>query len=82
MLEFATSRYQVNFPMFSKVEVNGTGACPLYQWLKTSMPDEEGNSDIPWNFTKFLVDGEGRVVARFSPKVTPEEIAVRLEEML
>jgi len=68
--------------MFSKIEVNGAGACPLYELLKTAMPDGDGNANIPWNFTKFLVDADGQVVARFAPTVTPEEIALRLEEML
>lgn len=79
--EFALSNYGVNFPMFSKVEVNGSGACPLYQYLKSARPDEEGNVDIPWNFTKFLVDGDGEVVARFAPTVTPEEIAESLDRL-
>jgi glutathione peroxidase len=78
ILEFARSRYDVNFPLFSKVEVNGDGACELYRMLKAARADEEGKSDIGWNFTKFLVDGEGEVVARFSPMVTPEEIAGQL----
>lgn len=82
ILEFATSTYGVTFPMFSKVEVNGSGACELYRQLKAALPDEEGKGDIAWNFTKFLVDGEGRVVGRFAPTVTPEEIAERLEELL
>jgi glutathione peroxidase len=68
--------------MFSKIEVNGAGACDLYGLLKAAKPDEEGNSDIPWNFTKFLIDCDGVVVARFAPTVTPEEIGVRLDEML
>jgi glutathione peroxidase len=80
--EFATSRYQANFPMFSKIEVNGPGTCDLYRLLKSSMADEEGRGDIPWNFTKFLVDGDGSVVARFAPTVTPEEIGVHLEQIL
>lgn len=82
ILEFATARYQVNFPMFSKIEVNGTGACALYRLLKAAMPDEEGNTEIPWNFTKFLVDGDGNVLARFAPTVTPDEISLHLEEFL
>jgi glutathione peroxidase len=82
ILEFARSRYDVNFPLFSKIEVNGAGACPLYQWLKAVMPDEEGNTDIPWNFTKFLVDPEGNVVARYGPRVTPEEIGEALAKLL
>lgn len=68
----------MNFPLFSKIEVNGDGACDLYKTLTAAMPDEEGNNDIGWNFTKFLVDGEGKVVARFAPQVTPEEIGEQL----
>lgn len=82
ILEFARSKYHASFPMFSKVEVNGPNACDLYRWLKAEKPDEEGNADIPWNFTKFLVGRDGAVIARFSPKVTPEEIALVLAENL
>jgi len=82
VLEFARSRYGVGFPMFAKVEVNGDGACDLYQFLKSQRADEEGNSDIAWNFTKFLVDGSGAVVARFGPTVTPEEIGNELQSHL
>jgi len=64
--------------MFSKIEVNGDGACDLYKFLKSSRADEEGKEDIAWNFTKFLVDGKGRVVARFGPVTTPEEIGEKL----
>ncbi len=78
ILEFASSNYAVNFPLFSKIEVNGEGACELYQWLTAAQADEEGNSDIAWNFTKFLVDRDGNAVARFSPIVTPEEICEQL----
>jgi glutathione peroxidase len=65
--------------MFSKIEVNGDGACELYRWLTATMSDEEGNSEIAWNFTKFLIDGNGAVVARYSPMVTPEEIGEDLK---
>ncbi len=82
ILEFARSNYGVEFPMFSKVEVNGAGACDLYQFLKAAGKDEESRADIAWNFTKFLVDREGTVVARFAPQVTPEEIAKRMPEYL
>ena len=68
--------------MFAKVEVNGDGACDLYQWLKADHPDGEGNTDIAWNFTKFLVDRSGAVVARFDPAVTPEQIAEQLPAYL
>jgi len=64
--------------MFSKVEVNGAGACELYQLLTSAIADEEGKPEIAWNFTKFLVDGEGNVIERFSPMVTPEEIGEKL----
>lgn len=79
--DFAQSNYQVNFPMFSKIEVNGDGACELYQMLTAAMPDEEGKNDIGWNFAKFLIDGKGAVIARFSPMVTPQEIGERLEAL-
>jgi glutathione peroxidase len=63
--------------MFAKIEVNGDGACELYRLLKTERP-----GDIAWNFTKFLVDGEGNVLERFEPQVTPEEIEPRVRELL
>ena len=74
ILEFATSTYDANFPMFSKIEVNGDGAAPLYQWLRSEQPGEGETSDIAWNFTKFLVDGNGAAIGRYEPMVTPEEI--------
>ena len=78
ILEFAQSRYNANFPMFSKVEVNGANAVPLYQWLKQQQPRPDGEGDIAWNFTKFLVSADGQAIARFEPQVTPEEIAAEL----
>ena len=74
ILEFARSKYGVTFPLFSKIEVNGPGACELYRWLKAGHPDADGNEDIAWNFTKFLVSRSGEVLERFAPQVTPEEI--------
>lgn len=82
ILEFAKNKYNVNFPMFSKIEVNGDGACALYQHLKARQANPEGNPDIGWNFTKFLVNGDGEVVARFEPTVTPDEIAEQLDSLL
>ena len=64
--------------MFSKIEVNGDGACELYRWLR----EQTGGADIGWNFEKFLVDREGNVVERFNPMVTPEEIAPKLDALL
>lgn len=82
VLEFATSKYDVTFPMFSKIEVNGDGEAGLYTFLKSGHPDEEGLHDIKWNFTKFLVGRDGQVLQRFSPIVTPEEIGEQLPQYL
>lgn len=79
---FATSKYNVNFPMFSKVEVNGDNACELYKLLTEAQPNEDGTKDVTWNFTKFLVNAEGDVIKRFNPKVTPEEIAAELPSLI
>ena len=79
---FAVDKYQANFPMFSKIEVNGSGASELYQWLKAAKADEEGGVDIPWNFAKFLIDKSGQVVARFSPQTSPEELDDAIEALL
>ena len=82
IIEFARSNYDVNFPMFSKIDVNGDTACELYQHLKEQRPRADGPSDIAWNFTKFLVVRDGQVVERFEPQVTPEEIAEVLPRYL
>ena len=82
ILEFATSKYGVTFPMFHKIEVNGSGEAALYTLLKTNQPGEGPSSDITWNFEKFLVDGDGNVVRRFPPQTTPEQIAEILPEYL
>lgn len=68
--------------MFSKIDVNGDGACELYQILKTAQPNDDGSIDITWNFTKFLVGKDGTVIKRFDPKTTPEEIAAELPTLL
>jgi glutathione peroxidase len=68
--------------MFSKIEVNGDGAAPLYQWLKAEQPGEAESADIGWNFSKFLVDRSGAVVARYEPTVTPEDIGAELPSYL
>ena len=80
--EFVQSKYQVTFPMFSKIKVNGENACQLYQWLKSETATGDEVQDIPWNFAKFLVDGEGRVVERFGPRTTPAEIAAKLADLV
>ncbi len=71
--EFCSATYGVTFPMSEKIEVNGEGRHPVYAEL-VGTPDEKGqDGDITWNFEKFLVDGDGRVVARFSPGVEPDD---------
>ena len=74
--EFCSATYGVTFPLTEKIEVNGPGRHPIYEEL-VQAPNEKGESgDITWNFEKFLVDGAGRVVARFSPGTTPDDPAV------
>lgn len=68
--EFCSTNYQVSFPMTSKIEVNGEGRHPLYQWLAGDEAKYPG--DITWNFEKFLVNKQGEVVARFEPKTVPD----------
>ena len=82
ILDFVTNKYDVNFPMFSKIEVNGENACELYKLLKSEQPGEDGNQDLPWNFTKFLVNRDGSVVKRFNPQTTPEEIRDELGHLM
>ena len=67
--------------MFSKIEVNGAGAHPVYRYLKENTPEKTGE-ELPWNFTKFLVGRDGRVLARFEPMTTPEQIGARLSDYL
>jgi glutathione peroxidase len=73
--------YGVSFPMFSKIEVNGQNAHPLYKFLKNRLPGLFGGS-IKWNFTKFLVDKNGKPVKRFAPFTKPEKIDKYLEKVL
>lgn len=82
ILEFAQSKYDVNFPMFAKIEVNGSGACDLYKYLKAAKSGDDGKADIGWNFTKFLVGKNGEVLARYAPQTTPEDIASDLPQYL
>lgn len=79
--DFCELNFGVTFPMFAKVEVNGDGAHPLYRWLRAEQPAESGEA-VEWNFTKFLLDRDGRVVRRYGPATTPEEITADLEAAL
>jgi glutathione peroxidase len=71
---FCQQNYGVSFPMMGKVEVNGGGAHPLYQWLTKEAPGLLGSKAIKWNFTKFLVGRDGRVVKRYAPTDKPESL--------
>jgi glutathione peroxidase len=79
---FCSLTYDVNFPMFEKVEVNGSNTHPLYEFLKESKPGLLGTEAIKWNFTKFLVNKQGEVVKRYAPTDTPEKIKKDLAKYL
>jgi len=79
---FCSMTFGVDFPMFDKVEVNGPDRHPLYAWLTSQKKGLLGTRDIKWNFTKFLTDREGRVVARYAPQVEPEAIAADIEKLI
>ena len=72
--QFCESRYDVTFPLFAKIDVNGAGAHPLYAYLKSAEPGLLGSEAVKWNFTKFLVGTNGRVVKRYAPTTKPETI--------
>ena len=80
--EFASSTYDTNFQLFSKVEVNGDGACELYRRLTAAIPQADGEQAVAWNFTKFLVGRDGVVLRRFEPMTTPQDIGEMLTEFL
>ncbi len=80
--DFCSLNYEVSFPLFAKVDVNGADAHPVWKWLKEQKSGFLGSSAIKWNFTKFLVDREGKVVARYSPTDAPDRIARDLPSVL
>ena len=80
--QFCSVTFGVSFPLMGKVEVNGDGAPPLWQWLKDEARGVFGSRRVKWNFTKFLVGRDGRVVRRFGPGVTPEKIGKVVEGLL
>ena len=79
---FCSSTFDVSFPMFDKVEVNGPNRHPLYDWLTRQKRGLLGMRDVKWNFTKFLTDREGRVVARFAPQIEPADIAPEIDKVI
>ena len=80
--EFCQLNYGVSFPMFGKIEVNGSAADPLYKHLKKQAPGALGSKRIKWNFTKFLVNDTGEVLKRFAPTTTPEQMEKEIEKLL
>jgi len=80
--QFCAAKYDVTFPMYAKTNVNGKDASPLYIWLKSQAKGILGTQAIKWNFTKFLVDGQGKVVDRFGSNVTPSELDSVIAEMV
>ena len=79
---FCSTTYGVSFPMFEKIDVNGSDAHPLYKWIKGQKKGIAGTRDIKWNFTKFLVDRDGNVVNRFGPQDKPEAIAKHVAKLI
>ncbi|MDR0298177.1 MAG: glutathione peroxidase [Streptococcaceae bacterium] len=79
--EFCQLNYGVTFPMFQKIDVNGSNAHPLYKWLKSQKSGLLGGT-IKWNFTKFLVSADGDVLARFAPNVEPAEIESEIKKLV
>jgi glutathione peroxidase len=80
--QFCKMNYGVTFPVMAKVDVNGDGAAPVYDFLKSSAPGILGIEAIKWNFTKFLVGKNGRVIKRYAPQTKPEELASDIETAL
>ncbi len=79
---FCTVNYDVTFPVFAKIDVNGSGADPLFERLKDDAPGLMGSRAVKWNFTKFLVDRSGKTVRRYGPQTTPAEIEADIRALL
>jgi glutathione peroxidase len=80
--QFCDLRFNIKFPLFSKINVNGENAHPLFTFLKSEAPGLLGSKGIKWNFTKFLVNREGKVIKRYAPATKPEAIEVDIEKLL
>lgn len=80
--QFCDLNFNISFPLFSKVDVNGENAHPLFDYMKNEAPGLLGSKSIKWNFTKFLVNNQGKVVKRYSPTTKPADIASDIEAML
>ncbi len=80
--EFCSTKYDVTFPLFAKIDVNGANTHPLYRFLKQAAPGLLGSEAIKWNFTKFLIDREGKVLQRYASTESPEKIGKDLAALL
>ncbi|MBT8764908.1 glutathione peroxidase [Pseudomonas boanensis] len=80
--EFCELNFGVSFPLFKKIEVNGSGAHPLYVQLKKRAPGLLGSQGIKWNFTKFLISQDGKLIKRFAPTTKPEDLGAEIEALL
>jgi glutathione peroxidase len=80
--QFCSLKYDVSFPIMSKVDVNGDKSEPVYKWLKASAPGILGIEAIKWNFTKFLISKEGQVLQRYAPQTEPKEISSDIQKAL
>ena len=79
---FCTEKYNVSFKIFDKIDVNGPNADPFYDFLKNEQPGVLGTKNIKWNFSKFLVNKDGKVIKRYSPTIKPEDIESDIEKLL
>ena len=82
LANFCKLNYDVSFPLYGKIDVNGGDAAPLYKHLKDEAPGLLGSKGIKWNFTKFLIDRSGKVVKRYPPQAKPEDLARDIEALL
>ena len=80
--QFCQTRFDLSFPLFAKIDVNGDNAHPLYAWLKHEAAGILGTEAIKWNFTKFLVDRNGKVIHRYAPATRPDELVEAIEALL
>ena len=79
---FCSAKYDITFPLFSKIEVNGPAAHPLFKFLTSSKPGLLGSEKIKWNFTKFLINKSGEPIKRFSPRTPPEQLSSDITDLL
>ncbi len=79
---FCSLKYDVSFPLMDKIDVNGPGTPPLYDWLKQEAPGLLGSRSVKWNFTKFLIGRDGKVVRRYAPTDKPADMAKDIEKLL